>query len=177
MEGIQQQFLYKELTELASKKIKEFSVTKVGRDYDGDSFFVEQYLEILKWCLKEMGINAESLHSLQRHIGGVMPPARLVIIGSSNTKKDTNTLIEVVEACPEGPILDNIKEHYKKYGTKDKQWGQEYRLPEFLETLKKEGKKSIEVKFGPKFYTGEQLKDIAELFVFPYHEYNTINID
>jgi len=93
---------------------------------------------------------------------------RLVIIGSDDDiERDTKTLIETIEACPQGSILEYIREAFKKFGGKDKSWGQEHRFSEFLETLKREGKKGIEIKYGPKFYTSEQLKDIAELFVSP----------
>jgi len=167
MREFNEQHLYRVLSEMTSKGNRNFSVTKVGKDYERDNFFVEQYLNSLKWCLEKNGLYVESPQCLQSSCSVSAVPI-LVIIGSDDDiERDTKTLVETIEACPQGPVLDYIKETFKEYGNKDKNWGQEHRFPEFLETLKREGKKGIEIKYGPKFYTSEQLKDIAKLFVFP----------
>jgi len=59
MRELNGQHLYRVISDLSSKGTRNFSVTKIGRDYDGDNFFVEHYLDGLKWCL-EKRMNIES---------------------------------------------------------------------------------------------------------------------
>jgi hypothetical protein len=146
-----------------AEKCSCLSLTRVKGLVSDDSLaYVDEsrkYLDGLK-CLMEKRGNVEVMSCMEGDFNYCYQ--YLFIIGSDkeHIRLRTGGLIEIVNACPEGPVLGEIREAY------DRHWGGE---PNFKKFYKKvEGQKGIiKIDKGPCFYDSRHLKEIAELILFP----------
>ncbi len=146
--------------------LNAFSVIRV--ESDSCSHSARLYLQNLEKVMKSAEIPFQTVtfpESLKTQI---------YIIGSKgDAKEETSRLIEIVGQCPEGPVLEGIKEDYLEH------WCNEKELPQELKEIEgyNKGKKGLFIAYGPVFYNRNQLKDIKNLFTIPTLEYISCSIE
>jgi hypothetical protein len=136
-----------------------YSVTKVGGDIN--SHIVDDYLDSLENVMKNEGLNFEGYKFLQPHKsnGLTIVSSKVYIIGED--EKLNNPLMRLINACPQGPILEDIQ----KKLSKNPGYFLNKQIDAFLEKAKKQKRKVLAILEGPEYYFKDELVKIKRLFI------------
>jgi len=169
-ERIVQQTLSKSIKSLLDNKdLITFSVTRINPDFEDPLF--SQYIRALSRLLGQEKIENRIVKYLHCNVSGAVrewEQPRIVILGSQdNAITETKYLVNLLQQCPEGPILKNIRETDRSFYLHR---SREITIEDLLAKIKQERKRIIDLPFKPVYYTCDELEAIENLFIPPVYE-------
>jgi len=148
------------IEDMLKKGCKHFSATKIGQVSYAGSKFLNELSQIKK-------LDSDLIDSSSCYHGddpNENYPHFFIIGSKKDAAKSTDRLVKMVEECPKGELFFLLRAAFRTY------WGGDKFFNEYVKELDK-GEKILKVIAGPIFYNVRQIKDIADLFLFPTVRY------
>lgn len=178
---IQSERLYGEMRKMLAEGCISFSATRVSTDVGSDSDSSKiclhgrplwHYQQELEAALRESGplYVFDLLHlvpiKLEAGIGDsyTWNRSQVYLLGDrNNVPERTDQLVQLVKACPEGPVLERVQNDLEQRFKSDevpRKWFQQ-----FLTDVRREKRKVLQITYGPVFYDKNDLTNFTELFL------------